>query len=400
MGLNAGELLTLEDCYDLAGKQNTMLQQSSNNLESSRINTKSAYSALYPHASFSLNSGFSGSEIIPDGSGSFTYSTSINQTLFTPGLLPNLKMAKLAERNSEITLSSTRDQLKTLVATLYYRILSSKALIRVYDENIRLADENIKKIRTMYELGTRTESDVLKSEVQKGNFVTQLVNEEQNMKALKNNLNVTLGRAPGTKLELAEAAPSTGSEDGNLPEINKAMELLRQNNPDLKQAELQKEVSRLSLSSAKQGYFPSVGASYSHSGSDPKSVFDGSSVSLSASINLFNRFQTRNNIQKERINVKQAAIGLLEVLHQKDRELSDFYTQNSTIDKLIRINETTLESSQRDLDIVTQQYQIGSTTILDQMNAQLSVLNAQSNLVKLKYSKKIIESQINQLIGK
>ncbi|MCK5520221.1 MAG: TolC family protein [Candidatus Marinimicrobia bacterium] len=395
-GLYSENLLTLEQCIQIAKAKNVTLLQSGYSLESSRINTRDAYSALYPGASFSISSGAGSSDFIPSENGSFSHTTSISQTLYTPGLLPGLKMAKLSEKKMEAALNATQNQLETAVATLYYNILSAKALILVYEENIRLADENIKKIRTMYELGTRTESDVLKSEVQKGNFVSQLINEQQNLLALKRNLNVTLGRSANQDLNLA----NTGTEAATLLKLEDAFIQLRKNNPDLKQAEMQKELSQLSLSAAKQGYYPNVSASYNYtsSSSDGTSI-SGSSVSLNAGMSLFNRFKTKNTIQKERIKLKQSDLSYDDNLRNLDRRLLDLYTQNLTIDELIGINETTLESSQRDLDIVTQQYQIGSSTILDQMNAQLSVLNAQSNLVKLKYSKKILESQITTLIG-
>ena len=76
-----------------------------------------------------------------------------------------------------------------------------------------------------------------------------------------------------------------------------------------------------------------------------------------------------------------------------------YYTFYETYIKLIEIKEIELKSAKRNLELVTQQYQIGSSTILEQMNAQLSVLNAESTLVKSKYSKKIIEVQIQELIG-
>lgn len=400
VSLNAGEVLDLDACIAIAEKKNPGLQQSAYGLESSQLNTKDAYNALLPGASLTLSSALSGADLqnvdlIPGGDGSFSYNAGISQTIYTPGLMPNLKIAKLNEENSRLQLSAIKDVVRTTVANLYYSILSSKALIRVYDENIRLADENIKKIRTMYELGTRTESDVLKSEVQKGNFVTQQVNEQQNLMALKRSLNLTLGRQPDMELLLVEA----GTEAAEMPDLKEALGLLKRNNPELQQAKLQKEMSELSVAAAKQGYLPSVSANYSYNGVEFDEGLDHSSIGISASVNLFNRFHTKSNIQRERIKVKQAEVSWRDQLREKEKELSDLYTRSRTFDELIRINETTLESSQRDLEIVMQQYQIGSSTILDQMNAQLSVLNAQSNLVKLKYSKKILEAQINQLTG-
>ncbi|MBN1351919.1 TolC family protein [candidate division KSB1 bacterium] len=49
--------------------------------------------------------------------------------------------------------------------------------------------------------------------------------------------------------------------------------------------------------------------------------------------------------------------------------------------------------------MVTARYAVGASTILDQMNAQASLLQSQSNLVKMQYSRKIVEAQIRQLLG-
>ncbi len=397
VGLQGAEQMTLEDCISLAEKQNATLITTRYDLDNSRIDTKDAYGVLYPGASLSAGTGTGGSAMIPDGSGSSSIGVSVNQALYTPGLLPGLKSVKINEKNAEIDVEAVRDQIRTAVSSDFYRILSSQAVISVYRENIQVSEENIRKIRTMYELGTRTESDVLKSEVQKGDFEAALITELQSLNSLKRSLNVSMGRQPDEELELAEDSVT----DIVLPDQETAVAKLRKENTSLRKLEGQKAVSTLQLKAAKEGYFPTIGGSYSYSDSKSGSfVTKSSSVGLSLSLNLFDRFQTSHSIQKGKILVRQLDVKYDDTVRQLEGQLADLYTQYNTYTELIRINEIKLESSKRDLDIVTQQYQIGSSTILDQMNAQLSVLDAQSSLVKQKYSKRIIESQIIQLIGR
>ena len=104
-------------------------------------------------------------------------------------------------------------------------------------------------------------------------------------------------------------------------------------------------------------------------------------------------------MQKEKLNVGKSKIDLQETERELIEELTNLYTSLQTYNNLISIHEKNAESSKRDLELVTERYAVGASTILDQMNAQASLLQSQSNLVKVKYSRKIVEAQIRQLLG-
>ena len=80
-------------------------------------------------------------------------------------------------------------------------------------------------------------------------------------------------------------------------------------------------------------------------------------------------------------------------------QLTNLYTSIQTYNKLIPIDEKNVESSKRDLELVTARYAVGASTILDIMTSQASLLQSQSDLVKVKYSRKIVEAQIKQLLA-
>jgi len=76
------------------------------------------------------------------------------------------------------------------------------------------------------ELGARTESDLLKVKVQKGQFQSQLLSEEQRNRSLKRELNLLMGQDPAQELRLQPMSP----EPAGLPDIQDARNLIKQNN--------------------------------------------------------------------------------------------------------------------------------------------------------------------------
>jgi outer membrane protein TolC len=80
--------------------------------------------------------------------------------------------------------------------------------------------------------------------------------------------------------------------------------------------------------------------------------------------------------------------------------LDELYQTMKTYRELTEIHEISLASAKRDYELVTQQVELGAGTILDQLDAQLSVLASESQLVEARYNTKITEAHIDQLLGK
>jgi outer membrane protein len=156
------------------------------------------------------------------------------------------------------------------------------------------------------------------------------------------------------------------------------------------------------LKIAKEAYLPSLSGYYSYSRSDQWSNgadLASNQVGLRASLDLFNGFYKNQSVQKEKLNLEKSQIELEAKQRELTAQLTNLYTSLQTYNSLITIDEKNVESSRRDLELVTARYAVGASTILDQMNAQASLLQSQSNLVKAKYSRKIVEAQIKQLLG-
>lgn len=387
------ETLDLEDCIAIARAENPNVRQQNLSTGIAEFKQKQAYSALMPNVS--VTSGLSASDQDNWALGK-SAGLQAGMTFYMPGMYSGIKAAKLNSEVSRAGAASTENEIVSQISALYYRILSTKRMIAVYRGNIAVADENLKKTRAMFEMKVITESDVLKSETQKGDFEAQLLNQEQALKSYLRAMNILLGRDPGRPLDLEDVDVDVVS----IPDYAEAREQMLEENPEYRAVRMQESLSRLNLQASKENYLPSVSGNYHYSNYFDPNLTPGNGVSLSASWTLFNGLARRQQVQQQKLRLEQSGIDVENTLRLLEQELQDLYTEFETYSSLIGINRRRLQSASRDLEIVNQQYQLGKVTMLEQMQAQLALLSAESSLVEAQYSRKRVESEILKLINK
>ncbi|RPI02532.1 MAG: TolC family protein [Calditrichaeota bacterium] len=391
--------LSLEDCVDLAMSNNPDLQKSDYAVQQSRISSKQALSALLPSVSANASASNSG-PLISDAQEiwSQSYGGGVNQQFYYAGMYSGISLAKERQASSEYSNASLRDQIRAMVERLYFQILAADTLVGVYQANIRLQDEQIAKMKFMFDLGLKRESDLLKSKVQRGTFESQLINEMESLSSSKRALNIVLGKRPNDALDILPI----DVEQISLPDYKTAYAIMLENNPSIKQLVTQITVQKTSLRIAKEAYLPSLSGSYS--ASHRNNIYGGDAVrndqiSLQLGINLFDGFSKNMNVQKSKISLDEAQLDYEATLRDLEETLSNQYQALATENELITIHETNLASARKDLEIVSEEYASGLSTILDLTDAQVSVLQSETNLLRDLYTRKQIESQIRVLMG-
>ncbi len=395
-----GQTLSLHDCLELAYRNNPDLVKSRYAVETAKIGIRQAVSSLSPGVSASASSSTSGPWVSAyDPEWGWSMGGGINYTLYRPGLYSNIPLSVNRKKLAEYAYLALKDQIRVLVEKYYYQILTSDTLIGVYKANIRLSEEQIRKMQLMVSLGLKRESDLLKSEVQRGSFEAQLVRELENRNSAVRGLNVLMGRDPEHPLELAFMAVDTIS----VPEWKDALELMRKYNPDLQRVRTQIEIQKFSLRIAQEAYLPSISGNYSYNRSGRMydgGIMESDQIGIRVSLDLFDGFSRYLNVQREKVGLREAQLDYESTLREFEEALANQYNALETQNRLIQIHKTNLISAQKDLEVVTRQYAEGFSTILDLMDAQVSVLESQTNLLKDLYTRKLIESEIRRLIGK
>ena len=193
-----------------------------------------------------------------------------------------------------------------------------------------------------------------------------------------------------------------------VPEFDTGFELVQKFNPSVKANQYQILGAKLNTKIAKGSRLPRISASASISGSaeNLSDAFSNtyndqsrSNANLSISLPIYSGNSISTRIQKAKIAVNRQESEYLTQLQDLSVQLQSFLDRLNNFKEIIPINETVLESAEEDLKLSQVRYAQGSTTLLEVLNAQVSVVQARSSLVRLKYDAFIQQTTLKALLG-
>jgi len=193
-----------------------------------------------------------------------------------------------------------------------------------------------------------------------------------------------------------------------VPEFETGFELVQKFNPSIKAKQYQITGAELSEKLVKGTRLPNIRASASYSG-NADNIGDAISNSyndqkrmntgISLSIPIFSGNSIQSRIQQAKISVDKQESEYLTQLQDLSVQLQGILDQLNNYQEIIPINETVLVSAEEDLKLAQVRYTQGSTTILEVLDAQVSVVRARSSLIRSKYDAYIAQTNLKGLLG-
>jgi outer membrane protein TolC len=120
---------------------------------------------------------------------------------------------------------------------------------------------------------------------------------------------------------------------------------------------------------------------------------------LSLSIPIFTGYNLSTRQQQAELNVRKQQYNYLTQKHDLMVQMENLINILGNYQELIPISEQVLASAEEDLKLVQERYKLGSTTILEVLDAQVSVSRARSSLVSTKYNARTQEAQLRAILG-
>lgn len=447
-------VLSLENCIQIAIDNNSQLKNARRNVDIAQSGITSAYSNILPQADMALNTGKtyqSEVEYLGDApveyekiqidipildpitgdtvfiapftsSGKPTryeqvlisqpsyerkansFQLEVGQNLFDGGIWWNrIRKAKADKMSAEHSADHTKQLIIMTTKQYYYNLLKQQALLKVAEENVRSNEEQFNRTRSMYEIGSVAQADVYKTRVSFGVAKSELIAQKNRVMVSKYNLNFIMGRDPRTSITIMEI------EIDALPRIfqDHEIEQALDNSPQLLSLKQQVVSSELSHKMAKGQFWPtvSVGASYSRFSPEFNRLYENYDknynwyVGASMRMNLFRGFGDKAVKETQKLNYLNTEENYLERKRQLRAEVEEYYQNLKSYQELIIINEENLISAEEDLRLARERYRVGSGTLLDVLQAQVSVTQAQTTLINAKYDAMISQAQLEAAIG-
>ena len=411
---------TLDQAVDIALQNKEALKASALDLRSSKQDVKSSYSGIlpsvrvtggvtesqFPRQSVGFNQ--SSGEILSDVSSitSASSNLTVNQTIYDGGVWWN--SIRLAKNNYKVSEEFNR-QIKTNIIRnvhfTYFNYLKAIQLLGVARSNLMSSQQQLTLVQQQFDLGSAKKTDLLKAKVRFGQARVDVISNDASVKSayrdLKNSMGVTRINDDFTISEVEKPLEI-------IPEFETGFELLQKFNPSVKAKQYQIVTAKLSTKIAKGSRMPNISISASAFGtaeslSEAVSNSYGdnqrTNTSLSISLPLYSGNTISARIQKAKIAVNKQESEYLTQLEDLSVQLKDLIDQLQNFNEIIPINETVLESAEEDLKLSQVRYSQGSTTILEVLNAQVSVVQAKSSLVRSKYDAFIQQANLKALLG-
>ncbi len=415
-----GEILNLDDCIQLGLEYNLDLIRTENTSIIYKAGIGKAYSTFYPQLNFGARrnrnwspqgtydplTGTFESTGERDISDAYSMSLSLSQTIFNKGTeWMNLSNAKSDYNASKLDLESAKQSLIYNIEGKYYALLKAQQTLDVNQEALELTQQQLERAETMFSLGSVAQIDVLQVQVNTSQAELIVLTSKNNVDLARASLCDILGLESTIPIKITET-DIIELDEKILPTLEEYFEEALENRSDLEAMNFREKKASTNVCLAKSGYLPSISLSGSYAWSNDEMKFDhwndNTTWSLGISLNMtiFNGFYTHHNIKQAKYNLYNQTTSRSNLERQIKLEVKTAYLNLLTSKERITTSEKLVYQSEENHRKTMERYNLGSGTMLEVVDAQVSLQKAKNQYIEAYYDYLLAESQLDKAIGK
>lgn len=305
---------------------------------------------------------------------------------------------------SKSQLRSTRQQVALETKQACYDLLKAQMLTDVQRQAVKRSAEQLETAKARYELGSASLSDFLKSKVQLGNDSLLLITRENDIAVKRATLNDLLGMPVSRPTEIDARLEF---EPHDIPDAT-ARQAAVDGHPDVVAADYALRGARADIGSARSARYPTVSAFADYSYSTP--IFpdafsdvtgdDNASFGISLSYTIFSGFSTTAQIRQAKVREHTAEADLAQAKRTVSLAIATASLKVDEARKRYQVSEEQVNSAQEDLNIAQEKYNLGAATILDVLDAQVSLSQSQTDKIQAVFDYNLAVAQLEKAMGK
>ncbi len=265
----------------------------------------------------------------------------------------------------------------------YYEYLSQRAQVKAAEQDVVNAQVSLNAVLERFKNGLSDIGDKVQA-------TTKLLEQKLNLVAAqkKQTLSYTtllneMGCPANAYLTFEEYPQKIQLFD--IADLDSLLQIAIQNRPDLYAAEAAFRSSEEKLKLAKAQKYPVITSNFDV-GRERANLGIGSyydyNLTLNLNFPLFQGFFIQNGIKKAQANTLAIKSKLKELQLHLIQEVTTYYNNVFYAKETYQYAKQFLESAQTDFKVNLEQYKAGTSTIVDLINAQTSVANAQAQLIQ------------------
>jgi len=334
----------------------------------------------------------------------YNASINLNYTLFD-GLGRFWDYKRLKEEYNLSALQA-RETIETTVLQLfsvYYEVARLTENEQVLKQTFENTKQRLTRAEYNFEYGQVNKLEVLNAEVDIVTDSINLLNTRQQLVNAKRDLNVVTNEELERKFTVDTVVVFT-----NELQIESFLKEVDTTNVRLLQAEKNIVISDYSYKASKSVFLPSIGLTGSYGwneGNFPSTSFATSSTTtgfsggLSLTWSLFDGGTGITNVKNAKINYANQEVFKSQIHKEVDRDIANAKGTYENRLEVFRLQEQNVITAKNNFERSNERYKVGQITSVELRQAQVNLLNAQTNKNLAKYEAKLAELELLQLTG-
>ncbi len=308
--------------------------------------------------------------------------------LYQGGVVRNsIRAAETRVEAGQAFLRGTEASVFSAVVGAYMDVLRDEAVVALSRNNVEVLSVNLQATRDRFDIGDLTRTDVAQSESRLALAQGNLQAAEARLIASRESYVRLVGNAPG----LLQAPPPLSG----LPESTElAVEAALADNPDLEAATIEARARGFDVRSAQGTRMPRVSLTTNGSYNDflgtigsgipgvsAQQTQTSASTGVTVSIPLFQGGRPAARVRQAQARESQALEQLIEAERGVIAQTRAAFASMRAARQVAQSSEVAVAASRLSLEGVRAENSVGTRTILDILNAEQELLNAQVQLV-------------------
>ena len=412
---------TLEDCIQISIDEKKTVLSADIGVVSASKGLKASYSGVLPSVQATGASGvnyFPWQESFDVNFEEFTLDTTrtnhfntfsagiaVNQVIYDGGRSWNqIKQARTNLDIAKYNQRAIKTQVIEKVIRSYYGLLQAQKLLDVSEKNLEMSVQQVSLVKKQFDLGVVKRTDLLKAEVAQGQARVDMLNKKTNLQNARRILFNDMGLQDlGQEIIAAE-------KEWQAPQIPSSAELLRilkNENPSLLISKSRINLGDLSYRLTRGLRLPSFNSNinYSANGQTSNELVDAFindwnlGINLSVSIPIYVGNSLSLQQQQARLSQQQAEHSYTVLLNDLRVQAELIRETLGNYAEIIPLNQSVVSSAEEDLKLVRERYSLGSATILEVLDAQVSLIRSNSNLINIIHDARVQEASLKAVLG-
>lgn len=309
-----------------------------------------------------------------------TGSLTLSQNIFSGGrTLYGTRQAREAVKAGRESLRNAEQSTLLDTVTTYMDVLRNEALVELQEKNVSVLKRELEATEDRFRVGELTRTDVAQGEARLSLAEATYISSQVELVSSRSAYVRIVGRQPGT-LDAPPPLPRLPASQAE------AMELAVSNNPSLAAVRHAERSAKHAVTVAKGALLPSVSvqASYDYSDNPTAAIDRNEEASITAilSVPLYQGGAEYSQVRQAKQTHAQNRLNVASTLRQVEEAVVNAWEQLRLTQASIRSNSAEVRANEIALEGVRQEFQVGSRSTLDVLNAEQELVDAQVSLVR------------------